>query len=611
MAICFGRSEFEISARIKHEVVSYVESCLDPSCNRMELTIKAPSKTFLLDLQKAGNLFADDYLEQIGNQEPVRILQGRSASEIPGFDCFYESINPAVLGAISVCSRGIEGSFSTIEGTFMLHFDDELAETCIYKSSDIPPQSTQYMTKELRQRLDESLAGWQAKLPDRSIEELSARSLSYRQERFIELLVVIDREGYEIYFKKSMDKVRAFVKGYVLTANQLYRQDPEIQFSIVLIGLVVWTEGDPILFDRTGRCKDKFCDHGQRLDDLINFNVKHLYPKFLQDTVVVFTGKRFPGSDGTLGITHMGVTCNAPELAVHSVLLRKTDRLTYLTAIHEMGHNLGFEDNVFSPRQLQTCPSDAAKHCYGGCAGAGRDGCIMNACLNDEVGAIYWDDCTKIIVKMRSEAGKYWCLYNRPISNMKKDNEFISYCGNGIVEYGETCDCTPKDSECLRCCEGCQLKEGSQCSSGPCCNTAGTQCLLKLAGEPCKFSDDRCASNETSCTGHSEQCPDELSLEVKDCSDDGSKLCYKGSCISKCPENCFGQGDCVGTMKDGYTCECHLMYYGALCQIRQDLSTHVAFGVVLGICAFFITLIIFRLVELSRAGWKYQKIREE
>ena len=115
------------SARsIKHEVVRYMENCLDSSCDGMDLTLKTASRTVLLDLQKTSDLFADDYFEQIGNQEPLPVLQGRSAAEVPGMNCLYESMNLTVIGAISICGPGVEGTFSTPEG-FTLHFDEDMS----------------------------------------------------------------------------------------------------------------------------------------------------------------------------------------------------------------------------------------------------------------------------------------------------------------------------------------------------------------------------------------------------------------------------------------------------------------------------------------------------
>lgn len=564
-----------------------------------------PSKTFTLDLQKIHDLYTENYFVQIGDEEPIEVLQGRSISQVSELDCFYESVNVEILASITLCGEGIEGYFSSNEESYSLNFDEKLRETylsqVVVSSSEYRP----YSTPEVQLQLDQSLEEWRAKLPDRSVEEISARSTN--TDLFLELLVVIDSDGFKLRFDSSIDKAKTFATLFASTARTLYKKDPKLRFNVVVVGLIIWTEGDPILFDRTGRCKEEKCEQGLRLDDLINFNAKHLFPKYHADAVVVFTAKEFPGSPKTLGISYRGVTCNAPELAIHSAIIPKGNPISGIfVSLHELGHCLGFEDNHFNERNTVTCPSSRAQKCYQGCR---RPPCLMMAC--QQPGIPEWDDCSRKIYEMRKNAGKYWCLYNQPVMAKKNESEFLGTCGNGIVEPGEECDCTESDKECQGCCleASCKLIAGKQCASGPCCE----KCQFRPQGQVCSNTQIQkvCVSLDAKCPGNSAHCSDQFQSDGKSCAKDESKICFKGICSDKCIRNCLYQGDCVGNVRDGYHCDCYAMYYGVACQIRQTLATHFAFGLILAICAFLTTLIIFRLIELRRTGWKYQKIREE
>ncbi|XP_067036374.1 zinc metalloproteinase-disintegrin-like NaMP [Acropora muricata] len=95
------------------------------------------------------------------------------------------------------------------------------------------------------------------------------------------------------------------------------------------------------------------------------------------------------------------------------------------------------------------------------------------------------------------------CLFNVPTYQALN-----SYCGNGIREEGEECDCgTPEICKAKdHCCEphNCVLKESSQCSDlhHGCCEN----CVFKKQGTLCRGVKTDCDVPEY-CTGESRDCP--------------------------------------------------------------------------------------------------------
>lgn len=82
---------------------------------------------------------------------------------------------------------------------------------------------------------------------------------------------------------------------------------------------------------------------------------------------------------------------------------------------------------------------------------------------------IPWSDCSIKAAKSRVVGGHFPCLNNVPII-ARRDR--VTFCGDGVVDDGEECDCGTKEFCENKCCDPttCKLTNGSSCASGPCCN---------------------------------------------------------------------------------------------------------------------------------------------
>lgn len=160
---------------------------------------------------------------------------------------------------------------------------------------------------------------------------------------------------------------------------------------------------------------------------------------------------------------------------------------------------------------------------------------------------------------LESESNEYavvqgTCI-NRSIKLLTQCNEmqvFREFCGNGIVENNEQCDCDHNDSKCAQCCDvhTCKFKnKANQCSSGECCDN---NCQLKSSKTQCRASRHSTHSQllcdwPEYCTGNSSSCPpDSRALNGIQCTSLSSSPshCWNGECIDvddQCKTNWSGK----------------------------------------------------------------------
>ncbi|XP_071803426.1 uncharacterized protein [Asterias amurensis] len=150
-----------------------------------------------------------------------------------------------------------------------------------------------------------------------------------------------------------------------------------------------------------------------------------------------------------------------------------------------------------------------------------------------------FSDCSLEAFEYHLQRGYYSCLFNVPTPE-----ELISFgsCGNGILEFPETCDCgSPTECAGNPCCDSktCQLTVGSDCYQGECCSS----CQYLPADTMCRESSTECDIMEM-CTGSSGNCPENIYLQDGTPCLENTGYCFNGRCPTR-DEQCqdiWGQG---------------------------------------------------------------------
>lgn len=175
------------------------------------------------------------------------------------------------------------------------------------------------------------------------------------------------------------------------------------------------------------------------------------------------------------------------------------------TFIHEIGHQFGLKHTSNT-----SCAGQEPKNVVW----------IMFSQTRRKPGVLEWSPCSE--KKMLENRPRHSCLRLRA-------NPYKPFCGDGLVEDEEECDCIVK--ECRQCCAAdCRLKRGAKCSNGPCCDT---HTCSYVKGIECRGARDMCDIPEL-CDGKSGQCPPNYVVangyECKESPEGG--YCSNGNCGS-------------------------------------------------------------------------------
>ncbi|NWI18644.1 ADAM9 protein, partial [Crypturellus soui] len=360
--------------------------------------------------------------------------------------------------------------------------------------------------------------------------------------RYLELLVVVDKEGFDAFGKNITNVTLEVIEIINLVDGLFY----PFRLRVLITALEVWVEKNPIGISKN------------ITEVLLNFNSWRKPNSLVHtgyDVGCLFAALDFSQGPKTLhlgGKSNFASVCDRQRASAVVSFAKLPPLHTAAHVAHELGHVLGMEHD--------------GKYCRCG----NSTGCIMNT---HSIVNYQFSNCSTQYYFDFIASGKGFCLNNAPESIMP----FMpQQCGNGIVEPGEQCDCgSAARCKLDPCCDNkCQKKEGAVCTSGGCCR----KCQPLPEGEVCRESTGPCDLPEY-CSGKSEHCPADVTMQDGTvCAEDGH--CYSGKCRSHtllcisifgketrpAPYKCFKEvntkgdrfGNCWGSGSDGRFEKCEL-----------------------------------------------------
>ncbi|XP_074462070.1 disintegrin and metalloproteinase domain-containing protein 21-like [Larus michahellis] len=313
-----------------------------------------------------------------------------------------------------------------------------------------------------------------------------------RHTRYLELLVVVDKEGFDA-FGRSITNVTLEVTEIINLVDGLFHS---FHLRVVVTALEVWAEKNPISVT------------ANITEVLHNFNLWRKQQSLTHDVGCLFAsmvfddGKRASHVDGK---SNFASACDRQRASAVVSFAKEPYMDTAVHVARALGYVLGMEHNDRDCR----------------CGNTSK--CIMspNGTVNYQ-----FSNCSKKHYFDFIASGQGSCLNNIPESVMTLA---LQRCGNGILEAGEECDCG-SEVQCkldLCCDDTCHKKKGAICTSGGCCKN----CKPLPEGHVCRESAGPCDLPEY-CNGISEHCPvDVAKQDGTVCAEDG--YCYSGKCQSR------------------------------------------------------------------------------
>ncbi|NWW42877.1 ADAM9 protein, partial [Pedionomus torquatus] len=468
----WGYSAYEIviakklgpkAGKASQDVVSYVISV-----QGMDYTIRLRQKDFVT---KNFPVLAYD-------------SQGEIVVELPPVpvDCYYhgyvEGI-PNSMVSLTTCSglRGllqIGNSSYSIEPLAPSTTDEHLL---LLRDEVVPGMALYKMSQK----------GKQFPGPGRA----TGRFQPQKQMRYLELLVVVDKEGFDT-FGKSITNVTLEVIEIVNLVDGLFHS---FHLRVLITALEIWVERNPITVTEN------------TTEVLRNFNLWRQQQSLTHDVGCLFASMNCNHSQRALHTGDRSNFASGCDKKRASAVVSFAKQPYLETAVHvarALGYALGMEYHD------------------GYCRCGNTSKCIMST-----TGLVNYQfsNCSKKQYFDFIASGRGFCLNNVP--ELLKTLA-LQRCGNGILDVGEECDCG-SETQCKldRCCDDtCHHREGAVCATGGCCKN----CKLLPEGHVCRKSVGPCDLPEY-CNGVSARCPADVAKQDGTvCAEDG--YCYSGECRS-------------------------------------------------------------------------------
>ncbi|XP_054573612.1 disintegrin and metalloproteinase domain-containing protein 25-like [Eptesicus fuscus] len=413
-------------------------------------------------------------------------------------DCYYHGYvegDPESMVALSACLGGFQGILQTNDVVYEIE-PKILSTTFEHLLYRMKSEETQLPA--MRCGLTDEEIARQLKFQESANFTLMQSGYEgwWTHRRLLELAVVVDHNRY-LHHQSNTTAVQYEV---LLVVNAVHKFLSSLDVDVVLMGIEVWTEKNPISIDTIEDLLDTFC-----IWKKASFN-----ERFPHDVAHVFVKH---GYGVTVGLSFVGRVCDYDfNCGVNSFMNDNVYNFAY-TVTHEIGHNLGMEHD-----DDRTCT-------------CGHKQCIMFPARSN---ATRFSNCS--YASFINTIASQNCLY---LSSDTENIFRLAQCGNGVVEEGEECDCGALHL-CMKdpCCESdCTLSAGADCALGGCCK----DCQILPRGEVCRQEENDCDLPEW-CNGTSYHCPEDVYVQ-NGVSCRGGGYCYEKSCNNREEQcrNIFGK----------------------------------------------------------------------
>ncbi|XP_041355822.1 disintegrin and metalloproteinase domain-containing protein 10-like isoform X2 [Gigantopelta aegis] len=585
------------------------------------LRFKAYDRDFHLKLQTAKDIFSPTHMmeDQDGNLKPVDtsfIYEG-SLVDVPRSFVHVAIINGTARGHIHIpgdTTYHIEpskrffhnpGFHSVIYPERHMNLDPyrHLREKDVHMGQCGNDRVREWMTRVSESAYEAPNRAKRSEMPSDSTSSFKYTEQANRHKRSVNLAKENKNTCYlylrtdptfwnfikkEKYKKSSADgdlsdervteEIQAFFASHVNAVKTIFSDtlfesyDRKISYS----GITFLVQRTKIMTDVTEKCTTNsptaYCNRNIDVSNFLNLNSMDNHDDFC--LAYVFAHRDF--TQGTLGLAwvaspskkaggicekskrfpagnkHVWKSLNTGIVTIVNYGKSVPSRVSQLTFAHECGHNFG-------------SPHDSGIHCapFGTSdPGASKGNYIMFASAtmgdkdhNDNFSPCSQDNITRVLDAMyRGYSGKSNCL-------SESQGQF---CGNGITEEGEECDCGFKEDCTDTCChpkgaenkQECKLKSVNgnkvQCSptQGPCCKGNTCTYVESSPQQQCRAKDE--CSLAQYCNGQSSSCPVSDFLPNMTRCNANSQVCISGKCMGSVCQTIPGWSACYLTsLPDG------------------------------------------------------------